>query len=409
MPKRFALVLTVVALAGSADRTSGSEIGAEQALPALGPTLGGGQVLWAEDAGETMLVRLRSPGSRPRLVYRQHPTPRRQLQLWYPGEIAASRSVVAFRLSWSECEPWREEGRDGVHSWWTVRKGLPHQLRTQIEGACAEPDVALVGRARGPFRALSRKPRREASRVVSLDVDGETIAFVETFHRQSAARVRVVVRRFGRGDETVLQNVRAEADCCGKTRIAGRFVAWREGDAIIVHDLALGRTAYRVRLRNGSGSRGIDFDLQRDGKLVVAEAARSKLVWFGPDRPAARELSTRALFRGVRLDGGVVLFEHALGPRTSELVVSDLAGRRRRIAFFRQGERRWGDLDLAGDTVTWASRRDTRIYRECPSGGRPCRYVADGVLTIWTADIAGHRIPRHRLAEWVFRGLRPSG
>jgi hypothetical protein len=418
--KRLALLCAGLALVMSADRARGRNVEAEQPLVTSGPVLGGERVFWAEEANlDTMALLYRSPGAAPRVVYRSRSTPRRQ---WLSADdIAASASVLAFRLGWLDCSvPKKQLPKGRRHDRFTVRKvSLGHELETEEIGVCGGGgSETWTGGPRGPFKRLAAGPYCTGS----FDVDGGAIAWAETRCRRGA-RVRVAVRRLGSDRVTELENRRASPICCGPVAIAGHFVAWRDGRAIVVYDLTAGGTAYRAALPNGSHRR-TEFDLGADGTLVVAidnrrgitdesEIPVGKLFRYSPGEPAphARSLRTRAVLdwygRRLRFAGGRLLYDHPLTAKTSELVLSDLAGRRRRLAVFRPGERLYGDLDLTADRVAWASRKDTKIRRVC--GVRECRTVADGVVRIWSGRADRRDAAPKLIAERPYSGFRPLG
>lgn len=412
--KRLMLVLVSVALGGGAAApTGGQEMNDDMAVVVSGPALGGDRVFWGESTWDTMFVLLRSPMAAPRVVYRKGSTPSREN--WFADGIVASPSVVAFQRGWIDCTvPRREPRGSRAHGRFRVRKGLlPHEEETEEVGICGGGGGdAMVGKPRGPFRPLSRKAYCPDESGISVDVDGAAIAFAETFCRRGVARERIAVRQSAGGRDTQLENTVSGNECCGGVRMAGRFVAWRDNGSIVVYDLSLGRVAYRARVWRKAW---VEFDVQRNGKLVAAIVKRyvgdrplpARLVLFSSEQRTGRLFSSRALFTGVRLVDDHVLFERALGRNSSELVVADLAGRARRVDRFRKGNRRWADFDFDGDTIAWASRQDRVIRREC--GGRICYTVADGVITIWKAEIGHRALSRERVAARPFRGLRPAG
>jgi hypothetical protein len=383
----------------------------EVPLVVSGPALGGKRVFWGEWTPERMFVLVRSPGAGPRVVHRKGSTPSRDF--WFPGGFAASPSLLAFHRGWTDCSVPRKEPRGSrAHGRFKVNKGLlPHEEETEEVGVCGGGGGdALVGRPLGPFQPVSGKRYCPDESGISVDVDGGVLAFGETFCRRGTTRRRIVVREFASGREARLQNAVATSECCGGVRIAGRFVAWREPSAVVVYDLAVGRPAYRARVSKKAWA---SFDVQRDGKVVVAIARRinydrpspASLVWFSSDQRAGRLVSNRALFTGVRLAGDRVLFERVLGRGASELVLSDFAGRARRIELFRKGNRRWADFDFDGDTIAWASRQDRAIRRVC--GPRSCRTVADGVIQIWVTRIDGRGSKPRLIVERPYSGLHP--
>jgi hypothetical protein len=91
----------------------------------------------------------------------------------------------------------------------------------------------------------------------------------------------------------------------------------------------------------------------------VVYPKRSTLVGSGCRQtrslPRAPPSRSRAILdrysRRLRLSGGRLLYEHPLTTKTSELVLSDFRGRRRRLAFFQPGDRLYGDLDMTAEKV----------------------------------------------------------
>jgi hypothetical protein len=361
----------------------------ETGLPSAGPALGGSRVFWAEETAETIVVLTKPAGSGSRIVYRHRATPRKQD--WGTVGIAASPSLLAFARAWNSCGG-NVCGYGGDDLW--------------------------AGRHQGPFDRYANSPYLRCGHGLSFDVDDREIVFSESFCRRGTKRYHVVLRRFPDGPESELADLPARF-CCGAVAITGDFVAWRAGRAIVVYDLASRRTAYRAALPDGS-QRGVDFDLGGDGTLVVAidnrrgiidydEIRIGKLFWFGASEPSRpRRLPGRAILdqhgRRLRLIGDRLLYDRRLTARSSELVLTGLDGRHRRLAHFGPGERLIGDLDLTPTRAAWASRKDTKLRREC---GEVCRTVADGVIRIWVTRIDGRGQMPNVVAQRRYTGLRP--
>jgi hypothetical protein len=389
---RSAPVLVVlIAVAAAANQTSAQPLDEGTALPSAGPALGGNRVFWAEETVETIFVLMRAPGSGAEVVHRQHSTPGRQD--WGVVRIAASPSLVAFGRAWNSCGG----------------------------GICGYGgDDLWAGRPRGPFTRYAHAPYLPCGSGLSFDVDRSTIVFSESFCRRGKQRSHVVLRRFPHGPAIELENAPAKSYCCGDVAIAGNFVAWSAGRAIVVYDLAARRTAYRAALPNGS-QRGVDFDLGTDGTLVVAIDNRRGIIdedklWvgslfqfsLGEPAPRPRKLRGRAVLhrlgRRLRLVDGRLLYDRHLDAKRSELVLRDFAGGRRRLALFGPGERVTGDLDLTSTRAAWATRKDTELRRECT---KICRTVADGVIRIWVARIDRRGSKPRLIAERPYSGLHP--
>lgn len=109
----------------------------------------------------------------------------------------------------------------------------------------------------------------------SVDASGSLVALDENVCLSPGdRRRRIAIARPGKPGLTILCDVDlidGPRGCYGDARIAGRFVAWREGrDAVVVFDRIRHTPLYR-RLFPSIES----FDVQADGKLVVAYHRRS--------------------------------------------------------------------------------------------------------------------------------------
>src|SRR6266550_1629601 len=206
--KAVPALLALVALAAGVGPTTAQPAGADRPVLSTGPALGGDRVFWGETTPEAMSVLLQAPGAGTQVVYRQRSTSR--TQDWGADQIAASPSILAFARSWSDCGG----------------------------GACGYGGTDVwEGRPRGPFRRFAFAPYLGcASGGVSFDVDGPMIAYSEGFCRRGAQRTRVVLRNLRHGPSVELENAPAKTYCCDAVTMAGHFVAWRAGRAVVVYD-----------------------------------------------------------------------------------------------------------------------------------------------------------------------------
>lgn len=373
-------IVAIAALCCVAGMPFGGNAG-PQASPALsrelfyGPLLAGPRVVWVERDGNQLVLESGAPGRQAVAVFRQEST-----HVWL-DDLAASAEQVALERRTTVCPP----------------------PTPPIAHSCTEKRAVLGGAPSGPFGLLAASDDCGGGAISvwpSVDVSGNLAAIGENVclspgHR----RRRILVVRPGTSPPSVLCDadlLKGPQRCGGDARIAGRFVAWREGrDAIVVFDRARRRIAYRPVFPFIES-----FDLQRDGKLVVAYHPRSAagpawVAWRSP-RSDGRGLPFRIRIpdrrnASIRIAGDQILAERALSGTSSALVLSDLQGRTRRIARFAGQVRRAGDFDLDGTRLTWASTRVTSSHTECPPPGimRPCVVSEIGVTTIRLASVAG--------------------
>ena len=338
-----------------------------------GPVLAGARVVWLESDGSQFVLESGAPGRRAAPLFRQDGA-------WL-DDPAASPAVIALERRTMTCPP----------------------PAPPIGHTCSEQREVLGGSPAGPFDLLAASDDCGGGAISvwpSVDVSGTVVAIGENVCLSPGdRRRRILVARPGESRPRVLCDadlLGGPAHCSGDARIAGRFVAWREGrDAIVVFDRMRRRVAYRRLF-----PRIESYDLQRDGKLVVVyhlrSAAAPAWVAWRSQRSDGRGLPFRIRIpdrrnAAVRIAADRILVERALSRTFSALVLSDLHGRTRRIARFAGQVRRAGDFDLDGTRVTWASTRVTSSHTECPPPGilTPCVLEETGVTTIRLASVAG--------------------
>jgi len=338
--------------------------------------LAGARVVWLESDGSQLVLESGAPGRRAAPLFRQDGA-------WL-DDLAASPAVIALERRTMTCPP----------------------PAPPIGHTCSEQREVLGGSPAGPFDLLAASDDCGGGAISvwpSVDVSGTVVAIGENVCLSPGDRRRRIL------DADLLGG---PARCSGDARIAGRFVAWREGrDAIVVFDRIRRRVAYRRLF-----PRIESYDLQRDGKLVVAyhlrSAAAPAWVAWRSQRSDGRGLPFRIRISdrrnaAVRIAADRILVERALSRTFSALVLSDLHGRTRRIARFAGQVRRAGDFDLDGTRVTWASTRVTSSHTECPPPGimTPCVLEETGVTTIRLGNVAGGapqvvaRLPFHDVAR----------
>lgn len=347
------LVTAIAVLAG---------LGADQSRELWqSPVLAGNAVVWEEEAGPTGSIHQWTQRRGERVLYRSD-----SLAVGRP--LAASRTLLAFERTYPSCKP-------------------------QPNLVCPQAQDALVGPPQGPFRTLVRP--RKCSMPASgntLALDSGMAAYLEVDCENQ--RMRIVVRDVGHsGRPLIVRDAALSSGCCRDVAIAGRFVAWSDRNDIVVYDRPARHVAYRARI---GPKTGIDvefgFDLQRDGKLAVSyrliEFARTgptTIAWLSPSAPRLHVLPLRGSDTRIRIVGDRIVVERFLSPSTSVLVVSDLAGRIRRVAGFAPPVRLLGRFDFDGRQITWASDRVTSTRVDCPLPGqeRPCVGRETGVTSIW--------------------------
>jgi hypothetical protein len=354
----FLVLLLVAGVAGAAAGTR-SASGQPSSVLLAGPVLAGQGVAWSESSGAAEAVFM-WPG-------RGSAAPVYKSTVDSISELDGSRILLAFSRSYPGCPP------------------SPSYV-------CPQLNDALAGPLPGPFHPLMTPRSCFLPLPNSMDVDGSVVGFVRPDCKGDL--LKLVVRDLGKGRRTtVVHETPVSASCCSGVRVAGRFAAWLEQRAAVVYDRVAGRELYRARL----GSQPVlDFDLQRDGKLVLALGpsditAPSTVAWVSPTRPKLHVLPSHG--HATRVEVGldrIVLLSSAAATR-NELIVSDLAGRARTIARFRPPLHSTGAFDFDGTRLTWASDRITSSRVDCPppGQGRPCVRRFTGITTIWAGSASG--------------------
>ena len=332
-----------------------------------GPALAGDAVVWGEEAGATGALHQWTQRRGERILYRSD-----SLALGRP--LAASRTLLAFERTYPSCMP-------------------------QPNLVCPQAEDALIGPPQGPFRMLIR-PRKCSVPILgnTLALDGGTAAYLEV--DCEGQRLRVVVRDVGHsGRPLVVRDAALSSGCCRDVAIAGRFVAWSDGNDVVVYDRLARRVAYRARIGPETGiTVDLGFDLQQDGKLAVsyrlvevARAGPTTIAWLSPSAPRLHVLPLRGSDTRIRIAGDHIAVERFLSPSASVLVVADLAGRARRVAGFAPPVRLRGRFDFDGRQIAWASDRVTSNRVDCPPPGqeRPCVVRETGDTSIWIRAAEG--------------------
>lgn len=384
------LALTVTALLLAIGAPAAPKV---EAIPDAGPVLAGGRVIWAVSPDEEAQLRVWERGQPVKTVYRVGPSTTERD--WALSELAASGSRVGFNRSWTACPASTPKKPKGEYVFG------PNCYRVGAD--------TFVGDIGASFGALPRK-RCPNDRSGDFDVDGDVVAYIETNCGERGPEVaRVVALRLDEGrPPTVLREaMTASSTCCEGARLAGRFLAWSEGAlqrtaSVVVHDLEKGGTSYRAdptAARDYSGR--LKFDVQRDGKLLVAQQVPTRgvmfahLAWFSPAEPTPHDLSFRAYipedanWDGVRLARDEFLVERLLDSGRSALVIADLKGQElTRLATFRfPMTERWGDYDFDGNRAVWAERRTTKTSAvHCAPAFTNCPLREDGWITIFEAS-----------------------
>jgi hypothetical protein len=335
-----------------------------------GPVLAGDRVVWGELRGQISV--LAREGDNAGLWQSD--------SAWLGGQLAGSTSTIVFATSSNGCSG------SGV--------------------ACPVETTILAGKPNSwiPLTPPLRCTSATAGRTVATS--GSLVALV-TLGCDSATST-LTLRDGGR---EVFR--RTGVDCCD-VALAGRMLAWRSGGAVSVFDLATRRLRFRAAAPAGEPIAA--FDLQADGKLAMLLGQQpdghTAVAWRNATDPTLHRLRLLAALPSrapsLRLIGDRLVIETAPpatptdATRSSELVVSDLAGRARVLARFSGRLEQVGGFDATARAVTWASRRITRTRLDCPPPGqqRPCLLRKTGALTIWRAELASG--PPHAVASWTF-------
>jgi hypothetical protein len=354
---------------------------AERAAPPVlqvGPVLAQGGVAWGEQAAGALDIRLARPGHASVVLYRHA-----DAQL---TEIAGSPSLVAFRFEETSCG---SVGMSCGSSRHLVSVGPGGRVSHISDTPSCDGGGWLV------FPGMPDSLDTAGRRVTSSETRASCAGSTPKFHR------RVFVRDPS-GTRVLVDRSQPTPDqWTGDVRLAGRFLAWStdRGGTVVVYDLAAGKVAYRARLLDRQGLGNVTFDVQSDGKLVVAyqpsasERAGRVLV-FEPDG-ASRVLPLSAVVpgagAGIRLGGDRIAVVRPTGQSSSELVVSDLSGHSTTMARFDGVAYRPVGFDYDGTRLVWASDHITGTRVDCgpPGIGRPCVKLESGVTTVWLAQRAG--------------------
>jgi hypothetical protein len=372
-----------------------------EAIPDAGPILAGDRVVWSVSPDEEAQLRVWERGQPVKTVYRVGPSTTKRD--WALSDLAASGSRVGFNRSWTACPPSTPKKPKGEYVFG------PDCYRVGAD--------TVAGDIGASFGVLPRK-RCPNDRSGDFDVDGDVVAYIETNCGERGPEVaRVVALPLDGGrSPTVLREAKtASSTCCEGARLAHRFLAWSEGTpprtpSVVVHDLHMGGTSYRADPTAAPDYSGrIKFDVQRDGKLLVAEQMPTRgvmfarLAWFSPAEPRAHVLPFQAYISedgnwdGVRLAHDAFLFERLLDSGRSALVITDLKGQElTRLATFRfPMTERWGDYDFDGNRAVWSERRTTKTSAvHCPPGFTNCPIREDGWITIFDASRSDGWQPR---------------
>lgn len=357
---------------------------------AAGPALAGSWIWWGqrdESAFGSTGVFRGAAGKPHELVYAHDAL---GIESWSFAGFAGSRSLVAFREVNTVCPA----GSDGV----------VYPCRWRGTTFLSRPAGRPFGISTGSWcKAFPSVPEQ-------LAVAGSRVAAIETLCSESVARRRVVLRSFD-GERVLRTGTGADFACCGVST-AGRYVAWASRTAADVYDVRARRIVRSVRVPRAVVD---NVAIQSEGTLAVvfrdcAGACPLSLLWTSLDGRTRR--LPFAVLRDVRIARNRIVFERLRPGVVTELVVSDLNGRTRRVSQFTPRFRRVGDLDYDGTRVAWATERVTSTSEDCPPPGgplRPCFLLDDGVRSIWTARVDRRRITAELVAREPFRGLRRTG
>jgi hypothetical protein len=184
-------------------------------------------------------------------------------------------------------------------------------------------------------------------------------------------------------------------------RLAGRYVASRIGNEIVVYDWQAGQEAYRFPLAAPTAG----FDLGADGAVATVQFPGALLCETGKLRrhsaaaPTGVELPVAPCTTDVELDAGKAAIVAGAVDSASAVVIAEVAadGARRDLAWLGTGRRRVGGLDYAGGTAAFA-------LRDCAGAARILR--AQGEVDRPATECAGLRISAARIRG---RTLRVTG
>jgi hypothetical protein len=363
MVSRLAIVPAVAALLLTGPGSAASPLANQSRVLWQGPALAGEAVLWAEESSGTGSLHLWTARHGDRTLYHSD-------SLAVTRPFASSPKLLAFERTYSSCPP------PSGH-------------------VCPDGTDALIGPLAGPYRTLTRPRTCFLPQVGNaLAVDGGMAAYLEL--DCSRQRLRVIVRDIEHaGPPRVLHEASFSEDCCRDIALAGRYVAWRDGPAVVVYDRLARRVAYRPRI----GPVGVDvdfnFDLQRDGKLAVGsrliqfgQASAPTIAWLSPSAPRLHVLPFRGNSTQISIAGDRIAFEQSGSRKSSALVVTDLRGRARTVARLAPPITLRA-FDFDGRRLAWASDRVTSTRVDCPppGQGRPCVRRKSGVTSVWVRAV----------------------
>jgi hypothetical protein len=331
---RLPLALLVLVLAGSSSASAAVRVSVDP--PDEGPVIAGKRVAWGfavrtRDGNRlTGALRVKSavPGRRARVIWRGQTAA--QSAGGSLGSLSASASAVTFV----------ESGLDSSAIW------------------VAEPD----GRARLLERLVAPDPC--GPRITAADTSGSTV----TYAVRGCEVARVVIRPARPG--SAARSMDVSGTDLRAIALAGRYLAWSASlppfpplgfpgrDEVVVIDHVDGREVYRADVTsvNGGLSPGspFQFDLQRDGKLVVAYSGRpAGVAWFGIDgRPRVVRSGVGASDPVLARD--VIAVRLARPTASGEIALLDLTGRRLRVLHRFSGPFANGSIGWSGRLAAWA-------------------------------------------------------
>jgi hypothetical protein len=295
---------------------------------AYGPLLAGSRVVWAEEGRQGLSVVVGGRGGRRRTVFR-----RRRSAAGIPAltTMAASGGALVFEF--------------------VVGEGY----------VVSPPYGRLAGRPGGRLKSLGGCRQHGA-----LGADGRFVLYPEERYvcQRAPGRYYAVVRNVGSG---ATHRLLLPPERGGPLVIAGRFIAVGALDPraapvpFTVWNWPRRAAVYSFPAPSGETRA---FDLQPDGKAVIAYRAPSKAAgfvaeWHAPADPAPHRLPLRLSAPTVKLARDRIALAH----RTvagEELALMRLNGTTVQVAGFRggpRGARRVGIFDFDGQRVTWAERR----------------------------------------------------
>lgn len=279
-----------------------------------GPRLAGSRVVWGEQRDRPQLLLLGGGARRSRVVAR----------LARATGLSASPDAIAF-----------------------ARDGLPH-----------------AGPLLGPFPKLSGCPSDTFAAGPAPSVDGGRVLYEEVCEGVPQLRLRDL----SSGSDVLLARWRVPSV---GLRLAGDFIAAINVDLVYVFR----RSALHGQLIEGTAGAAYtarrpaladDFDLQRDGKLVVKPllgASEGALEWYSPSEPQPHVVGSWEASHPL-IEGDRIVYR-VRDPSDSSISgtwieVASLNGESFGLATFSRGPR-WrselvGGLDFNGTRVTFASR-----------------------------------------------------